>query len=156
MILEILLITFILINLVVIAGYLLIDSIADVHDLKSYLAYTIAAVEIVGFIVLYRINLRASHRIAGPVYSIEQSLKSVQSGDLGLSLQFRDTDHFQEIGEQMNHTVDTLRQRINRAQSLAHAIQQQPSADNHLTDQLVEELSYFSTDARDTTERGTR
>lgn len=156
MVLEVLLITFILINAVVITGYLLIDSIADVHDLKQYLAYTIAAVEIVGFIIVYRFNLRASHRIAGPVYSFEQGLKAIDSGDLGFSLKFRQPDHFHEVGEQLNQTVDMLRQRIDRAQTLANAIQQHSATDSKLVDQLVEELSYFDTRTRPDTDREAR
>lgn len=156
MILEVLLITFIMINLVVCAGYLLIDSISDVHDLKQYLALTIAAMEIVGFYIVYQYNVKSSHRIAGPVYKFEQSLKSIESGDLGFSLRLRENDKFQEVSEQMNATVTTLRQRIERAQALAGDLQRQHGVDKDLVDELVRELGYFSIEQPDAASRAKR
>lgn len=156
MVLEVLLISFILINTVVIIGYLLLDAIADVQDFKQYLAVTIAAVEIVGFVIVYRFNVRASHRIAGPIYSIEQGLIAIQSGDLSGLIKFREDDHFHETSGRFNQAVDTLRQRIARAQTLVAAIQHQAPADEDLIKQLAEELSYFNTEHRSSTERGAR
>lgn len=146
LILEVLLVTFILLNIIVIAGYLLIDSIADVQQLKHYLALMVAGVEVVGFAVVYRFNLKASHRIAGPVFVIERSLKQIGAGDLSFTMRLRQGDQFQEVRQQMNDSVDSLRQRIASAQRLARQIQSRDSTDSALVEQLVQELDYFKTE----------
>lgn len=147
LIVEVLLITFILINLIVIAGYFLIDSISDVQQLKRYLGVTVAALEVVGFVVVYRFNLKSSHRIAGPVFVIERSLKSIEAGDLSFTMRLRQGDQFHEVKEQMNATVGELRQRLAKAQQLARKLQDQSSPDEALVDALLRELDYFNTQA---------
>lgn len=146
LILEVLLITFILINLIVIAGYLLIDSITDVQQLKGYLAFTVAGLEIIGFVVVYRFSLKSSHRIAGSVFVIERSLKTMECGDLSFTMHLRKGDQFQEVRQQMNTTLAELRERIARAQRLAHQLRRQPSVDEALVEQLMRELDYFKTE----------
>lgn len=147
LILEVMLATFVFINLIVIIGYLLIDSIADVQQLKRYLGFAVAALEIVGFVVVYRINLRSSHRIAGPVFVIERSLRQIEVGELDFTMRLRQGDQFQEVCEQMNTTVTGLRQRIGRAQQLARQLHRQASPEPALVEQLVRELDYFRTEA---------
>ena len=119
MILEMLLVMFILVNLIVIAGYFLIDSISDVQQLKHNLAFTVAALEIVGFIIFYKMNLRSSHRIAGPVYVIERCLRWIAQGELTFTMRLRQGDQFHEVKEQMNDSVAILRKRIASSQALA-------------------------------------
>ena len=146
MILEVLLITFILINIIVMVGYLMIDSIANIQQLKEYLAYSVAGLEIMGFLLVYRYNLKASHRIAGPIFTTERCLKSIESGDLAFAMKLRKKDQFHELGEQMNTTVDQLRERIDKAQELAKQLQEMPGTDSLIINQLVQELSYFKTE----------
>ena len=150
MLLQSILITFIIINIIVMATCWAIDSFLDLHQLKVYLAWTIASIEIVGFIVLYKLNLSASHRIAGPIFSMERCLEKVEKGNLTGTLKLRKTDQFPETAEQLNSTVSAVRSRINSAQYLAAQIQQHPEQSEKLAQQLVEELDFFNTtDIRD-------
>ncbi len=143
MILQVMLVTFIMINLIVIIGYLLIDSILDVQQLKRYLAFSVAGLEIIGFIFVYRLNVKSSHRIAGPVYVIERSLKSIEAGDLSFTMRLRKNDQFHEVKDQMNLTLTKLKQHIGTAQQLAGQLQKSSHPDLLLVDQLVDQLSYF-------------
>ncbi len=152
MLLQTLLCTFIIINVIVMAIFWAIDSFADLQQFKIYLACTIALLELAGFITLYRLNLEASHRIAGPIYSIERFLQTIETGNLAGTLELRKTDQFPETAEQLNTTLKSVRNRINRAQYLATKIQQQPEDAALLTQQLVEELAFFNT--TDSTKRG--
>ena len=63
MLLQALLITFIIINVMVMTIFWAMDYFADLQQMKIYLAGTIAMLELVGFFTLYRLNLKASHRI---------------------------------------------------------------------------------------------
>jgi sensor histidine kinase YesM len=143
MILEVLLITFILINLIVIAGYLVIDSMSDIQQLKQALAFMVAGLEIIGFAVVYRFNVKSSHRIAGPVFVIERSLKFIESGDLAFTMRLRQGDQFLEVCDQVNSTIGVLRGRIAKAQQLAHQLRD--GSDRAVVDQLVQELDFFKT-----------
>jgi sensor histidine kinase YesM len=145
MILEVLLITFILINLIVIAGYLVIDSMSDIQQLKQTLAFMVAGFEIIGFAVVYRFNVKSSHRIAGPVFVIERSLKFIESGDLAFTMRLRQGDQFLEVCDQVNSTVGALRERVARVQQLAHQLRDGDGSDRTVADQLVQELDFFKT-----------
>ena len=113
--------------------------------MKIYLACTIATLELVGFITLYRLNLRASHRIAGPIFSMERCLQQIEEGNLTSTLQLRKTDNFPETAEQLNATVRSVRSRVNQAQYLAEQIRQHPDKSEQLAEKLIEELAFFNT-----------
>lgn len=145
MLLQALLITFIIVNVVVMAIFWAMDYFADLQQMKIYLACTIATLELVGFITLYRLNLRASHRIAGPIFSMERCLQQIEEGNLTSTLQLRKTDNFQETAEQLNATVRSVRSRVNQAQYLAEQIRQHPDKSEQLAEKLIEELAFFNT-----------
>ena len=46
-----------------------------------------------------------THRFAGPVYRLEQSLKQIASGDLGLQVRFRAGDDLQELAVLVNQII---------------------------------------------------
>jgi len=145
MLLQTLLITFILVNTIVMAIFWAIDLFHDLQQLKFYLACSIAVLEVIGLITLYRLNLAASHRIAGPIFSLERCLKKVEQGNLTSTLKLRKTDQFPETAEQLNTTVNSVRNRINQAQYLAAKIQQHPEQAEQLAQELVNELAFFNT-----------
>jgi len=46
-----------------------------------------------------------THRFAGPVYRLEQSLKQIASGDFGFQVRFRTGDDLQELAVLMNQII---------------------------------------------------
>lgn len=145
MLLQSILLTFIVVNVIVMAVFWAIDSFPDLQQLKFYLAFAVATLEIVGFIAIYQLNLKASHRIAGPVFSMERSLGQIENGDLTTKVSLRSTDQFPETAQQLNATVDSVRRRVNKSQYLAAQIRQHPEKAELLSQQLVEELAFFNT-----------
>jgi len=111
MLLQSILITFIIVNAIIMTVFWAIDSFSDLQRFKSTLSYAIVAIEIVGFVVLYKLNLQASHRIAGPIFSMERCLGNIEQGDLTGSLKLRKTDQFPETAEQLNATLASVRTR---------------------------------------------
>lgn len=144
MILEVLLTTFIFLNLLVVAGFVLMDTMPNLHQNKEYIGLAIAAFEIIGFIVVYRYNLKASHRIAGPLFSLQRRLECVESGDIAFTMEVRQDDQFHELSDQMNKTIGSLCERLERAKALASTLQQQPG-NKEAANELVNELNYFKT-----------
>lgn len=146
MILEVLLATFIIINLIVIVGYFMIDNMTDVQDLKLNLAFIVTAIEVIGFAGMYRYNLKSSHRIAGPIFNMERGLRSLESGDLSIVIMLRNDDNFHEVANQMNNTIGQLREHVAEAQRLAMRLQESQSNDPEVINLLVKELGFFQTE----------
>ena len=144
MILEVILITFILINILVLSGFVLLDYIPNLHQNKEYIGLTVAGFEVIGFFIVYRYNLRASHRIAGPLFNLQRNLKCIETGNIGFTMEIRQDDQFHELSDQMNKTVSSLRERMERLQVLASTLQQQPG-NQQVANDLVSELGHFKT-----------
>lgn len=144
MLLEVVLITFILVNTIVTVGYFLMDSLAGSYHLKETLSITIASIEILGFVIIYHLNLKSSNKIAGPIYNLEGCLSSVESGNLMTEMKMRDNDEFQEMSRQFNATTKSLRTRLNQVQFLADQIKSEHEGDPKVQE-LVDQLEWFNT-----------
>jgi methyl-accepting chemotaxis protein len=51
------------------------------------------------------LSIWITHRLGGPIYRLEQSLKQIASGDLGLQVRFREGDDLQELAGLVNQIV---------------------------------------------------
>jgi sensor histidine kinase YesM len=49
-----------------------------------------------------------SHKIAGPLYTLQNHLKQIKAGKNPVKLTFRKGDYFQELAEDVNQTFDFL------------------------------------------------
>jgi methyl-accepting chemotaxis protein len=54
------------------------------------------------------LTLFMSHRIAGPLWRLEQTAKSVGAGDLTLRVKLRDKDQLKGLAEQVNSMIEGL------------------------------------------------
>ncbi|MFK8083354.1 MAG: hypothetical protein AB8B97_24000 [Granulosicoccus sp.] len=144
MILEVLLGTFIMVNILVLAFFVSLDRVPNLHQNKEYIALAVVGFEAIGFFIVYRYNRRASHRIAGPLFSVQRKLESIAAGDIDFTMEVRQDDQFHELSDQMNVTVISLRERIEKMQVLALRLQAQPG-NKQLATELVKELSHFKT-----------
>lgn len=142
---EMLLVLFIAIN-VLLGVVLRFGTSDDPFELSIYVATVIGGVELIGLGVVFWYLLRSSHRIAGPVYALEQALEKLGKGDLTQALSFRKKDHFHETGDLFNQTVAGLRSEIEQLRGQAELLNQvvepgTPAAD--ASEQLLERLDRF-------------
>lgn len=72
----------------------------------------IAAIVVVMTGINFIITLLFSHRIAGPVYRIRQSMEQVGNGDLSLLIQLRSNDELHELKDTFNDMVSNLRDKV--------------------------------------------
>ncbi len=153
-IMEGLLIIFITINLIIAAGYLFLDSAADFQRLKLIIVTSIAGIEILALLIVFRYKLIVSNRIAGPLFVLERYLVAMKQGDLSFTMRLREKDHFHEVKDQLNDTVSTLREQIKLAQqtcdALAPHITHSPEAEQQYQ-QLKTTLAHFKLDSADKT-----
>ena len=66
---------------------------------------------ILGLIVVVAVGVHLSHRVAGPIFRLKESLKRVASGELGFVVRFRDGDYVGDLQELFNGMLQALRDR---------------------------------------------
>lgn len=60
---------------------------------------------LIGVPIFMVVSVWVTHRFAGPVYRLEQSLKQIASGDLGFQVRFRSGDDLQELAVLVNQII---------------------------------------------------
>jgi len=80
--------------------------------------YTEAAIIVLLGIAVAAISLVMSHRIAGPLWRLEQTAKSVGEGDLTCEIHLRNTDEIKSLADQMNRMTSRLRTRAGNINTL--------------------------------------
>lgn len=146
MILEVVLTTFIFINVLVIASFFAIESIQDFFRLKMTLAVALATGEVGGLAIIYYYSLKSSHRIAGPVYMLERRLDEMANGNLAVSLHLRQGDYFHETGDVFNRCAANLKRRVSDVRSTAEALSKVDglnSESKELVNTLLTQLEVF-------------
>lgn len=145
--LEIILVTFIFINSLVIVSFIAIETIQDIFQLKFMLAVALAGGELGGLGILYYYTLRQSHRIAGPVYVLENRLRELAQGNLTGRMRLRKGDYFQDTAELFNETVGTLREQVSTLSETAHALYEKSrngQSDPVLWMELLQQIDKFN------------
>ena len=115
--------------------------------LSTQMIIGIAAVEFILIAAIWYGSLRASHRIAGPVYVFAREIARLGEGDLNARIVLRDKDMFQPEAEQMNRSIAALRTRIAAVKGLSEQLQKAHStgADpGPIVEKLAAELSVFA------------
>ena len=115
--------------------------------LTTSMAAGLAAVEFILIAAIWYGSLKASHRIAGPVYVFAREIGKLGTGDLTASISLRDKDMFQPEAEQMNSSIAALQNKINAVKKLSDQLQQADSTSGEISsiaEQLNSELSTFT------------
>lgn len=85
--------------------------------------------------------LYLSHRIAGPIYRLKQTLNSVREGNAPDRVKLRKNDYFPDLEETLNLTLTHLRDRSSLyAKTLTHVEAQISKALPHATPQVRTDL----------------
>ncbi len=64
------------------------------------------------------VSVWVTNRFAGPVYRLEQSLKQIANGDLGLQVRFRSGDDLQELAVLVNQIIHQQAEVLRTVQSV--------------------------------------
>lgn len=116
--------------------------------LTTSMASGLATVEFILVASIWYGSLKASHRIAGPVYVFSREIAKLGTGDLTARISLRDKDMFQPEAEQMNNSITTLRTKISAVKELSEQLQQAQAAGGDISsivEQLTAKLSTFTT-----------
>jgi methyl-accepting chemotaxis protein len=123
-----------LVNLFLIGSMLLPE--ATSLQLPTPYVVAIAAVELLLVAGIWYGSVRATHRIAGPVFVITRALKQLGEGDLSATVELRDTDMFQAEAAQINNSITALREKIAELQARARSVQHAHAAGGDIAAQL--------------------
>lgn len=118
-------------------------------DLSTTSAIVLALGELILIGAIWYGSLKASHRIAGPVFVFAREVARLGGGDLNASIALRETDMFQDEARQMNDSFVALRTRIATVKHLSAQLQAALDADadvGPLVEKLATELSLFTSD----------
>jgi methyl-accepting chemotaxis protein len=116
-------------------------------DLSTQVVTGLAVVELILVTAIWYGSLKASHRIAGPVYVFAREISRLGEGDLDARIVLRDKDMFQLEAELMNKSIAALRTRIAAVRSLSDQLRQTQSTGGDLDpilEKLTAELSVFT------------
>lgn len=140
LILETTLVAFIFINFIIALMFLFSEGGYNASLLKLKLAMILAAGEMVGLMFVYRYSLKASHRIAGPLWNLEQQLTRLGNGDLTVYVRLREHDHLKDTAALFNETAVKLRKNISDVKTTVEALRNEKEMTNRAAD-LVATLS---------------
>lgn len=144
LVMEAVLITFVAINVIVIATFLMLFSGSVLPaSTMLFIGITVASVEVIALTVIFWVARKSSNRIAGPVYRFCRTIEAIGEGDLSGTIQLRRKDYFAEQADVYNHSVTKLRDRIESARKLAKM--QLDNPDPEIARRLYDELSEFRT-----------
>lgn len=116
-------------------------------ELSTYSALGLALAELCLISAIWYGSLKASHRIAGPVYVFAREVARLGAGDLSATIALRDSDMFQPEAAEMNKSFTALRSRIATVQALAEQLQRTHTAGvdiSPVVEKLIAELSTFT------------
>ncbi|MCK5219109.1 HAMP domain-containing protein [bacterium] len=88
------------------------------HIVVFYKFVMVIALMLAGMTILnVYLALWLSHRIAGPVYRLKQSMQQAGSGDLSVLIKFREKDELQDLKNEFNNMISNIRDRVMILQS---------------------------------------
>ena len=135
------------VNIVLIAGFLLYQKeLAPVVTTTHTLAIGVA--ELLLVMAVYYFGIRASFRVAGPMFALARGLSQLGAGDLTVRLHFRDRDCCQDIAESFNANVAKVEDRVESIKrKLGENLDRDLTVDAYraLIKELWNELCFFNT-----------
>jgi len=132
-------------------GFLIVRMLFPGEQPLSLSTATTVGLAIVEFLLVGCIwygTLKASHRIAGPVFVFAREIGRLGEGDLHARIVLRDKDMFQAEADRMNQSIGALRAKIEAAQQLSEQVKQTLAAGGDATPvaaELCSALAVFNT-----------
>lgn len=142
LILQSVLASFILINVVLIIAFLLGEGLSDPVG-RLYLAIAVAAVEIICLVGVFLAARKQSSRIVGPVYRIGELASRLKEGDLTARANTRDDDYFADQVNVLNDAIQAIHDRLQGVKEEARNVGE--NSEQSLPDSMRQELEWFRT-----------
>ncbi len=96
----------------------------DVTGLFQIVLTPLIAANLFVLCIIVPFSLFYSHKIAGPIYRLEQSLDLLLSGDMDFIITLRKNDEFKYLAAKMNALIDYMRRNVGEVRSSYRLIQE--------------------------------
>ncbi len=121
------------------------DSFRQFHiHAKNFLDYLLPAVLLsilAAVLSSAAITIFFPHKIAGPIYRIEQAMKEkISKGDLTVRFMLRKGDEVGDLAEALNYSLDKLKDKIENAKKPAEQLSAVISGEKYEDDKAVRDL----------------
>jgi len=118
-------------------------------DTRTELIWLLVFFQLVFVAVTFLISLFVSHRIAGPLYKMQQFFHKVRGGKFGDHLKFRKSDHFKELADDYNEMMESVQDIL--TQKTRHVLGLLTQAENtlHRVEHKDEELEKVLDELKD-------
>ena len=83
------------------------------------------------------VTLLFSHKIAGPLYHFTKVMKRLNEGDFSKEVHIRNSDQLQELADEVNAMINTVRGQINQAKGTIAVLKNKKGG---ITDRDIEAL----------------
>ena len=136
------------VNVAVAAAYFLAPPVL-LQALTTAHAMAIGLAELLLVFAAYHFGVRASNRIAGPVYVMARSVERLADGDFSFHVHLRRDDYFKAFGEEVNVSIDRLRARVTEMKQVMEELSSVLPNDGparELANRLHRELAAIRTD----------
>jgi methyl-accepting chemotaxis protein len=129
---------------------LMIADVVDAHlgseeSLISLFYVSVGVMELLAVAIIYYLGRDISFHIAGPMYALERTLRSMGEGKLDQTLKLRARDHFVEVSDELNRVISDYRERIYEVQELARQLDASENSEQSAA--LREKLDWFVTES---------
>jgi sensor histidine kinase YesM len=89
----------------------------DVTGLFQIVLIPLIAANLLVLCIVVPFALLYSHRIAGPIYRLEQSMEMLLNGEMDFVITLRKHDEFKYLADRMNALIDYMRRNIHEVRS---------------------------------------
>jgi methyl-accepting chemotaxis protein len=96
----------------------------DVSGLFQIVLTPLIAANLFVLCIIVPFSLFYSHKIAGPIYRLEQSLDLLINGDMDFIITLRKNDEFKYLADKMNALIDYMRRNVGEVRSSYRLIQE--------------------------------
>lgn|GEM_PF-6913516 len=138
--------SFVLINVVLIVAFLMAGGGLDTPTERITLGVVVAVIELAGLFGVFYLARRDSSRIAGPLYRVTRIAEALRRGDLTVRASVRDADYFQDTLKELDRSLSELRSRLEELKTNANRAGQ---GERGAQRELQEGLAWFKTRADD-------
>ena len=83
-------------------------SVERVKAIENQVLFLLGMLQLLFLAITFMLSIFLSHRIAGPLFKLKNSLQEITRGNFDLRITFRKNDHFMELQDTFNEMVQHL------------------------------------------------
>lgn len=83
-------------------------TVDKIKAIENQVLFLLGILQLLFLAITFLLSIFLSHRIAGPLYKLRESMQEVARGNFDLRISFRKNDHFNELQDTFNEMIQHL------------------------------------------------